>query len=494
MQPVSVRGYCTGDLERGDICGVWSLRSRSFLPTLHSPEVPSPLKFKKKEFTTYPKKKKKIPPQTAIEEEEILLMLRDDGTFVQYGKISPEDIPDADDEGTDDPAQKEVSRKLAALKMDRKSPDSDSGSAIGIMKGTWDFIDGQLILANDRPDDVIDIRSVHDTVLVGDVVVKSAQSLEANPASVGLDKGAPEDKEGEKKDYGKNDGSFDVHISVPQGSVESGKFMYPKNHPSFFDQLIYKPTHTGSFQLRQVLGSLNTKIKDEIVEKFKVEDLQNKRYLLTTFPLKQRRRKIGDVKPHERAEAERKLAEEEDRPVPIQTVEIMLFQNMTFATAAGFGGTKILRGKWSIIGADKDQLWMQVLRFGFGRSVSGSTFSEGLGLTHEDQKAYWGRILDVNEAGVDDEGADAKPAPSDESEEPKAVEINGSVLDGLGLEPLPVARFTMIEETEVGDDDDLDDDDDEDEIFRQSLEGYGFGASQEGEEEIDPISSFDAFQ
>ena len=122
------------------------------------------------------------------------------------------------------------------------------------------------------------------------------------------------------------------------------------------------------------------------MEKFKVEDLQNKRYLLTTFPLKQRRRKIGDVKPHERAEAERKLAEEEDRPVPIQTVEIMLFQNMTFATAAGFGGTKILRGKWSIIGADKDQLWMQVLRFGFGRSVSGSTFSEGLGLTHEDQK------------------------------------------------------------------------------------------------------------
>ena len=57
---------------------------------------------------------------------------------------------------------------------------------------------------------------------------------------------------------------------------------------------------------------------------------------------------------------------------------------------------------------------------------------------------------------MDDEGADAKPAPSDESEEPKAVEINGSVLDGLGLEPLPVARFTMIEETEVGDDDDLD--------------------------------------
>jgi hypothetical protein len=95
---------------------------------------------------------------------------------------------------------------------------------------------------------------------------------------------------------------------------------------------------------------------------------------------------------------------------------------------------------------------------------------------------------------VDDEGADAKPAPSDESEEPKAVEINGSVLDGLGLEPLPVARFTMIEETEVGDDDDLDDDDDEDEIFRQSLEGYGFGASQEGEEEDGPISSFDAFQ
>ena len=93
----------------------------------------------------------------------------------------------------------------------------------------------------------------------------------------------------------------------------------------------------------------------------------------------------------------------------------------------------------------------------------------------------------------DDHATEAKTASptthSRDTDEPKTVEINGSVLDGWGLEPLPVARFTMIEETQEYDDDD--DDDDEAELFRQSLENYNVDVG----DDVDPFSSLgDAFQ
>lgn len=57
-----------------------------------------------------------------------------------------------------------------------------------------------------------------------------------------------------------------------------------------------------------------------------------------------------------------------------QVMAVELFANNTFSTLGGLGSSTILRGKWSIIGEKRDQLWMMVYRFGFGRSVSGSTF------------------------------------------------------------------------------------------------------------------------
>ena len=127
--------------------------------------------------------------------------------------------------------------------------------------------------------------------------------------------------------------------------------------------------------------------------------------------------------------------------------------------------------------------------------------------------AYWGRILDVDEALNNTEGTSgnatgpvfAKDGPNKRLDEDdvKTVEINGSVLDGWGLEPLPVARFTMIEETQEYDDDDDDDDDDESELFRQSLENYADFGDENGRnsldfddtnDEDDPFSSMDAFQ
>ena len=355
--PLAVHGYCTGDLHRRDIAGVWSLKSQSFLPTLH-PAAEDTAAAKQqteirpmKEFTKWPKRKKKpLPAATAIEEEELLLMLRDDGSFIQYGKHRPgEDGEEIKRKEKEKLINKPAFVSKAAEETVESFQEDGNGEeeANGVMKGTWDFIDGKLILAADRPEDLKDLRAIgHDTILSGDVVVKAEESLE-DRSTIEEEKEAQPKVNAKKKDYGNNDdGSYDVHISVPEGTVEIGKFFYPKNHPSFFDQPIYSPTKTGSFQLRQVLGGLNTRTKkdDAPVEKFKVSDLQGKRYFLTTYPLKQRKpKRMADIDPHKREEAKRKAAEEEARPVPIRAVEIELFANMTFSTLGGLGDAKILR-------------------------------------------------------------------------------------------------------------------------------------------------------
>jgi len=128
-------------------------------------------------------------------------------------------------------------------------------------------------------------------------------------------------------------------------------------------------------------------------------------------------------------------------------MEVAFHKNNTFSTTAGLGGAAILRGKFDVIGSEKDQLWMQVIRFGFGRSVSGSVYSEGVALSHEDAKAYWGTI----KTPADEETKDSKTTIPEESSEsdsegkPKRLEVTGSVLDGWGLEPIPVARFILKE-------------------------------------------------
>ena len=129
-----------------------------------------------------------------------------------------------------------------------------------------------------------------------------------------------------------------------------------------------------------------------------------------------------DAKPKS---AEEKAWEErqKDAPIPIKTFEVDLFANNTFQTVTGLGDT-ILRGKWSIIGEKRDQLWMKVWRFGFGRSVSGSTFSEGASLSNKDDVAYWGKIYQVDTAESKDDNGDGKSTK---------IEINGSVMYGVGI-------------------------------------------------------------
>eukprot|EP01083_Nonionella_stella_P046315 124003_1 len=105
-------------------------------------------------------------------------------------------------------------------------------------------------------------------------------------------------------------------------------------------------------------------------------------------------------------------------------MSVELHANNTFSTLGGLGESTIFRGKWSIIGEKRDQLWMMVYRFGFGRSVSGSTFSEGTSLTQNDEKGYWGEITELKYGGKDNIEGDPAECSS------KKLEIKGTVLVG----------------------------------------------------------------
>jgi hypothetical protein len=432
--------YCLGDLRKRDIAGVWRLRSKgSYLPslvTINEDNTNAARRRPMKEFTVYPPK---VPPtkMRSIEQQQaekkgekhqgndILLLLREDGNFVRYESL--------EENNKSNP-------------MDGTGAESCS---LEIIKGCWGLVDGRLILAADRPDDTTNIRSDakrHDTILCGEIKAKCSnyEKLGASSATTKQE---------------------DVHLTV-EGEVSIGKFFYPQSHPSFFEQPMVGATPTGSFELRQILGNLNAQAKsyqdNDFVEKFRKQDLMNKRYFLTSYPLPNRRQKrkrwsikynrYVDEKPP--SQSEKDLEEiEKNSPMQIKAFEVELYANNTFSSITGLGDT-ILRGKWSIIGEERDQLWMSVWRFGFGRSVSGSTYSEGLHLNHQDDVSYWGKIYEVDGAAeenfIHDEPIDWKGT---------RIEVNGAVMVGIGLEPCSVARFTMIEKTEQDNDEEYDDDD-----------------------------------
>ena len=257
-----------------------------------------------------------------------------------------------------------------------------------VVAGIWDYRDGKLLLAADR-------KAAQSPAVVDDALLEGRVTH----------------------------GSTNETLTVPLGHVQIGRFMYPKKHPSFFEQPMFRPERQpASFQLRQVLTSYVER-EPIVVERFQRSDLYNKTFSLTSHPIRMTK---------------------QDQPVSIRAIQLQFFANNTFATIAGVGET-ILRGKFDIVGHNKDQLWMQVTRFGFGRSVSGSVYSEGRMLTNDDAKSYWGDIL---------------------SEKNETMIVEGSVLIGLGLEPTPVARFLMKETTDLLEGLEEDDEDDEEEELR----------------------------
>uniref|UniRef100_A0A7S4RKB1 Uncharacterized protein n=1 Tax=Ditylum brightwellii TaxID=49249 RepID=A0A7S4RKB1_9STRA len=467
--PAIVHAYCSSNINRLDMAGIWRFDGNLILKN-------KKIRFPMKEFTVYPKKEKKK------KEEHFLLKLSEDGSFQQTSEDG-------------------VSHH----------------SKRGFLKGTWDFLDGRLILAADRPDNNSDDKKEknkdggNDTILVGEVVATANQQLQDNPA---LGQSQQQDQASSSSN------SYDVYLSVPNGLVEVGRFTYPRHHPSFFDQPIFKPMPTGSFRLKQVLGNLNTKQEVKPPEpKFHKHHFVDKKFFLTSSPIQHKpkgrqrwsikyNKFVRDAPPPSPAD-KKKEEEQKNQKIDIRVMEVQFFGNNTFATVAGLGSSAILRGKWSIIGEERDHLWMQVSRFGFGRSVSGSVYSEGLGLTHNDEKAYWGQIEHVPQSNDDDDDTisdnsskgtaafmDGASKQEEETTGKKGlIEVKGSVLDGWGLEPLPVARFTMIEKTDEREEDydDEDDDDDDGGLIQDKLD-RNFQMNDEDNDTNDSYSSPDAFQ
>ncbi len=317
--------YCVGYLRNRDIAGIWRLTSKqSFLPKIQ--KTATQIKYPMKEFTVYPKKKQKLEVDTTTPsnvEEDILLLLKEDGQFVQYASSSSSSTL------TSAKSRSYGERKSLERKV---STTAQTTYAVDEMKGSWALVDGKLILAADRRKDITNIRAEghdHDTILEGRIVAIADQSLVENPVSIEEESHNENSKEKmnhdneestlnkmQRKQKG-NDGissssrsssssnasakKEDVHLSVPKGKVKIGKFFYPKNHPSFFETPMFHPTATGSFELRQVLGHLNTQIKREdekMIELFRKKDLMDKRYFITSYPLPvvQKKRKRWSIK------------------------------------------------------------------------------------------------------------------------------------------------------------------------------------------------------
>eukprot|EP00816_Leptocylindrus_hargravesii_P011337 CAMPEP_0196802296 /NCGR_PEP_ID=MMETSP1362-20130617/1926_1 /TAXON_ID=163516 /ORGANISM="Leptocylindrus danicus, Strain CCMP1856" /LENGTH=382 /DNA_ID=CAMNT_0042173553 /DNA_START=301 /DNA_END=1449 /DNA_ORIENTATION=- len=304
------------------------------------------------------------------------------------------------------------------------------------IQGRWDYAsqDGQLILAPGRTTTLErnnartgkNNPNEQDMLLSGSVICTDGiQQIYAN------------DNDSANTETTTHDHNAKTHqISVPFGCVESGRFTYPPEHPAFFDtHPIYRPTTAGRFQFQKVISEIPE--ADRNIEKFQPSQLANKRFFLTAEPTRKKkkerwsnwRKQMVEV-PDEHEANDNDKNNNLDNPDPfsasMQVMQVELFSNSTFVTIGGLGQAVTLRGKWMIIGQDKDQLWMQVWRFGFGRSVSGSTYSEGAQLTQNDDKGYWGTIYEQEGTG--------------------RFEVRGMVMLGYGLEPTTIGRFTMIEQ------------------------------------------------
>ena len=263
----STKAYSIGDVNPRILQGIWRLTSLDTdgLPfekdsiTSSGPVQGShePMK----EFTTYPTKT--VLPSRK-KQTELFIKLKDDMTFEQCSSLLYDD-------GIEKTLEEMLQDDIA-----RRQRESFA------MKGTWDYVDGKLILASDRREKkpFVEFEEADaDTILVGKVSVTSEKSSTAFPIVENM----------HDTTTFQHRNSVDVHLSVPKGKIKTGKFMYPKHHPSFFEQPIFNPQSMGNFELQQVDGDHSIE-EDDLVELFRKDDLSGKRFYLSTFPLPERKR------------------------------------------------------------------------------------------------------------------------------------------------------------------------------------------------------------
>ena len=252
--------YSIGDVDPRALRGVWRLTSLDdeglpferdnrrgggrgfFHPQSSSPDPKTIWKLRgflpMKEFTTFPRSKKSdtdegltfpaaVPAPKKKTLTEIFIKIKDDHTFEQCQALKFSD-------GADEDNSLEEMLEMELTKRERES---------FAWKGTWDFVDGNLILAADRPekkpfsvydDDVArdgEGSAEKDTILVGKVAVHSEESLTENPAVEQL-RDTGDDLSGSSTSPSRpRKGTIDVYLSIPKGKIKTGKFMYPKTHP-----------------------------------------------------------------------------------------------------------------------------------------------------------------------------------------------------------------------------------------------------------------------
>jgi hypothetical protein len=510
-------------LRRQDMVGIWTLTNRQWLslPSFSSTE----------DKTNNDNQNAKIREDSSDEEKnnnktynvavvqpnkptEIVVRLHDDGSFTTIAAA---------------PATKEEEEEDV-----RHSKEEDAEDEIGrVLRrgGSWEYQQDQikqLILAPNRPKDA-NPREVHDTLFTGEVVVKrmeqqfsntpdnnSKNNEDKDPIATTMNRAdSDEDETNVSSSFSSSlsaeaaAGSlYDFHLSIPQGQVAIGKFMYPKTHKAFFDEpMLYPHTVVGSFSLMQLLGNLNARLGQEEDEteqrkrqrtslpttaKFHKKDFYGKRFYLTSTPL--------PVNPHYAAED--KHYDQEQDSFEFRVVPLTFYANNTFSAQ---GSGKILRGRFGITGETRDRLWMQVNLFGAGRSAPGSVYSEGPGLSQEDRRGYRGMIqtypstTSFSSSSVNSNTSKAPLATTcKDGNETSAHEtdprrmllcVDGDVFYGndLGIHKRPsrMATFTMQEIVEeddsYNDDDDDDDGDDDDDNNNNNNNSIRSNAKMEGD-------------
>lgn len=378
------------------MCGIWKLSHPSF------------------KFPSSPDTKEE-------EEEEVVLRLNDDGTFDPYTPILDE----------------------------TRTPEDNLKGILG-RGGCWEYRDDTLILAADRPEK-LDPSKIHDTLFMGKLDVHISKSMQLDESSVELLDGKEEISKAEESTPPATNAAneIDVHLSIPQGRIDIGKFMYPKKHKAFFEEpMLFKRSNVGSFQMNQVLGNLNARLKHKKEAppkpepKFRKADFHNRTFYLTTAPHPVNP-KFAELDVH---------YDEAKATLDVRIMPITFHSNNTFTAV---GTEKILRGRFDITGEGGDALYFRVSLFGFGRSVSGSVFSEGRLLSQDDRRAYRGNIQSY-----------------EQNNNQTRMFVKGEFYYGLGIEALrksnSMGTFTL---QEIDDDTTLDDDDEEDEFEDCWLEG-----------------------
>ena len=475
-------------IRKQDIYGVWRLTHHNMqfpkapikvettTSSSSNSRPPSMNRFPMKEFTVYPKttsssvvaEQQQQQQQLQQEEEEIVIRLNDDGSFDQYTPTAEGDDGDDDNEENIATSSSSSSSPVAAMSHDLQN-------VLG-RGGAWEYFeqDGKIILAPGRPVDADGLK-VHDTLLTGQLDVQVSECLPTSdldqttqlpdtPDTGDLDievrLGQQQQQQDDHQDSNhpsiaaNNDDKninnnpagetsqdetreIDVHLSIPQGNVSIGKFMYPRKHKAFFDDpMLFSESSIGTFSMKQLLGNLNARLRhegdddddDEFVKeqkridrkKYHKRDFYGRKFYLTATP--------HPVNP--KYAKEDKRFDEKSHKTRITVMPIEFFSNNTFTAT---GAEKILRGRYGTTGENGDRLWFQVTLFGFGRK-KGHVYSEGRLLSHDDRRGYLGQIIEYPAHKTPDEpsediSGDAKMTTERSNEQtPSRTDLSGGVL------------------------------------------------------------------